>query len=105
MSLNGGLDRLLREAVKLNPGLSWRPQEDGDARAIGYLLKKATNRKWNQSNKVKCVVVNKAKKNWRSEQHFDIQHEDAEFGVCLARFPSHFDVVFLHYALFPMFLE
>jgi hypothetical protein len=28
----------------------------------------------------------KMKKEWRSEDHFDISHGDAEFGVCPAGF-------------------
>jgi hypothetical protein len=26
--------------------------------------------------------VNKAEKGWRSEEHIEIRHADAEFGVC-----------------------
>jgi hypothetical protein len=38
MSLNGGnLDWLLCEAVKMKPGLLWRPQSTGDGRTVGYL--------------------------------------------------------------------
>ena len=45
VSLNGGLERPLHEAVKLTPGLPWRSQNAGDARAVGYLKKKAKKRR------------------------------------------------------------
>jgi hypothetical protein len=32
----------------------------------------------------------KMKKEWRSEDHFDISHGDAEFGICLGGFLSFF---------------
>ena len=32
----------------------------------------------------------KMKREWRSENYFDIRHEDAEFGVCPAGFLSYF---------------
>ena len=38
--------------VKL--GLPWRPQDVRDARAMGYLLRKAATREWNQSKKEVC---------------------------------------------------
>ena len=60
-----------------------------------YLLKKVANREWNQPKNF--VAVNKDKKNWRSEAHFDIRHGDAEFGVCPAGFQSCFGPVFPHY--------
>ena len=74
ISLNGGLERPLCEAVKLKPGLPWRPQNVGDARAIGYLSRRAANREWNQPKRKKCVSVNKAERSWRSEEYFDIRH-------------------------------
>jgi hypothetical protein len=40
VSLLGGQKRPLREAVNLTPGLPRRPQGFGDARAVGYLLRK-----------------------------------------------------------------
>ena len=48
MSLNGDLERPLHKAVKLKPGWPWRPQDIGDARPMGYLLRKTANREWNQ---------------------------------------------------------
>jgi hypothetical protein len=51
---------------------------------MGYLTWRAANRLWSQPKKY--VAVNKAEKRWRSEDLFDIRHEDAEFGVCPAGF-------------------
>ena len=44
MTLNGGLERTLCEAVKLKSGLSWRLKDVGDDRAMGYLQRRAANR-------------------------------------------------------------
>jgi hypothetical protein len=63
----------------------------------GYLLRKAANKKWKQPIRKKCVAVNKAEKSWRSEEHFDIGHGDAESGVCPTSFQSCFGPVFPHY--------
>jgi hypothetical protein len=53
----------------------------------GYLLRKAANREWKQPRRKKFVAVNKVeKRSWRSEDHFDIRHGDAEFGGCPAAF-------------------
>jgi hypothetical protein len=46
VSLNGGLERPLCEAVKVKSRLPWRPQDVRDARAVGYLQRKAVNREW-----------------------------------------------------------
>ena len=43
VSLHGDQERPLHEAVKVKPGLPWRPQDIGDARAVGNLSKKAAN--------------------------------------------------------------
>jgi hypothetical protein len=48
MSLCGDTERTLYEAVKMKYGWHWRPQNVGDARAVGYLLKKAANKVWKQ---------------------------------------------------------
>lgn len=81
MSLHGGPERPLYEAVKVKPGLPKNPQDTGDARVVGYLSKKVAKREWTQPKRKKCVAVNKADRSWRPEEHFDIRHE-AEFGVC-----------------------
>ena len=41
---------------------------------MGYLLKKAANKEWNQPEREKCVAVNKGERSWRSEEIFDIKH-------------------------------
>jgi hypothetical protein len=38
---------------------------------------------WNQPNGKKFVKVNKNERNWRSEEHFDIKHENTVWS-----FPS-----------------
>ena len=48
---------LEQEAVKLK--LPWRLKDIKDARAMGYLLRKAANREWNQHRRKNFVVVNK----------------------------------------------
>jgi hypothetical protein len=55
-----GSQTLKQEAVTLK--LPWRPQDVRDVRAMGYLLKKAANREWNQPRRKKFVVVNKNEK-------------------------------------------
>ena len=86
MSLHGGLYGPLSEAVKVKPGLGWKPQDAGNARVLGYLPRKATDREWNQTKTKKCTVVNNTEKSWRREEHFDTRYRDAESGVCQAGF-------------------
>jgi hypothetical protein len=38
-----------------------------DARAMGYLLRKTDNRKWNQPERKNCAAVNKAERSWTSD--------------------------------------
>ena len=54
---NGDPERSLCEAVKMKPGLPWRLQDVGDARAVGSLLRRAADREWNQPKREKCVAV------------------------------------------------
>ena len=79
LSLHGGWERPLCEAVKARPGLPGSPQEVGDSRVMGSLLRRAANREYNQPKRKKCVAVNKSERSWRSEECFDIRHGDAEF--------------------------
>jgi hypothetical protein len=59
ISLHGILERPLC-AVKVKPILPWRLQPNNrDARAVGYLPGTAVNRKWKQSKRKRCAVVNK----------------------------------------------
>ena len=71
----------MKQAMEVKHRLCKRPQDVGDARVVGYLLRKAANREWNQPKREKCVAVNKAEMGWRSEEDLDIRHRDAEFGV------------------------
>jgi hypothetical protein len=48
---------------------------------IGYLPRKAANREQNQTERKKCVAVNKAERSWQSKECFDIRHGDRE-GKC-----------------------
>ena len=63
---------------------------------------RADNKEWNQPKRKKCVAVNKAEKSWRSKEHFNIKHDDAEWSL-----PSWFwsccGPVFHHSAPFPSF--
>lgn len=38
------------------------------------------------SSRQRCLTVNSAERNWRSEELLDITHGDAEFGLCLDGF-------------------
>ena len=60
--LNGDLLRPLHEPVQLKLGLSWRPQDVGDARVMD-LQRKAADKKRNQPKKKKYVAVNKDERN------------------------------------------
>ena len=44
----GNPERPSNEAMKVKPGLHWRLEDVADARAMGYLSRRDTHRKWNQ---------------------------------------------------------
>jgi hypothetical protein len=48
---------LKQEAATLK--LPWRLKDVKDARAMGYMLRKAANREWNQPKRKQFVAVNK----------------------------------------------
>ena len=73
-----------QEAVTLK--LPWRLKDVKDARAMGYMLRKAANRSGTSPGESSLLQSTKMKKEWRSEDRFDISHGDAEFGVCPAGF-------------------
>jgi hypothetical protein len=75
---------LKEKAVTLK--LPWRLKDVKDARAMRYMLRKAANREWNQPRRKQFVESTKMKKEWGSEDHFNISHGGAEFGVCPAGF-------------------
>lgn len=78
--LHRGPERPVREAVNV------RFQDVGDVSVIGYLPRKAANRVWKQPKRQKYIAVSKSERIWKAEQHFDIRHGDAQFGVCPAGF-------------------
>ena len=57
VSLHEGPERSLYETVKTKPVLPRRPQAVKDARAMGYLLRKAANRGWKQLKREKCLAL------------------------------------------------
>jgi hypothetical protein len=79
----------LCEAINVKPGLLWRSQDVGDARVVGYLLRKVAYRVRAQPKRENCVIVKKAGTEWISEWHFDIRHGDTEFEIC----PNWFSVL------------
>ena len=99
--LHGSLERPPCEAVTVKPVSSWKSQDVGNARTMGYLPRRAANKGVEPAQEQKVfVAVNRAGKNWRSEDHFDIKHRDADFRVCSAGFLSCFGP---HYGCLPMF--
>lgn len=100
MSLHGGLEWPLCEAVEVKPGLTWNLQDVGDARVVGRLLRAADT----EANQFKREVLHSTKlKGIGDLKRADIRHGDAEYGVCLAGLQTCFSSVFLHYASFPSF--
>ena len=56
VSLHEGPERPLYEvAVKVKPGLPWRPQDVRDARTMEYLLRETDNKELNPPKR-KCVL-------------------------------------------------
>ena len=51
---------LKQEAVTLK--LPWRLKDVNDARAMGYMLRSAANKEWNQLRRKQFVAVNKDEK-------------------------------------------
>lgn len=92
--------------------MPWRPHWFGQVKDGGYLPKRATSRQWKQFKRNKCIIVknvtsnmnfNKSEVTWRSEEHFDIKHLDAEFEVCPVSFLTFFSIAFYHYTPFTQF--
>lgn len=85
VSLHGGLERPLCKAMKVKPGLPWRPQNVGDDRAVGYFQRRDSNRgisPWERG----VLQPTKMKGAGGLKSTFDIKHGDTEFGVCPATF-------------------
>lgn len=65
---------------------SWKRCDVGDARAMGRLLRKPTNRVRNQPERRKCASLNKAERSWRSEERFGIiEMQSLEFAQLVLR--------------------
>lgn len=92
--MHGGPKRLLHEAMKMKPGLCWRPQDIGGARDMGCLPETAASRGWNQPGRQKCIVVNRIGRAEPSEL-FGIRQGIIGSGFSLAHF--------LHYDPIPAF--
>jgi hypothetical protein len=88
---------LEQEGVKLK--FPWSPQDVRDAKVVGYQLRKSAKREWKQTKRKNFIAVNKDETSWEYEEHCDIRHGDAEFGVCPACFWSCFGLVFPHYVI------
>ena len=73
---------LKQEAVTLK--LPWRLKDVKDARAMGYMLRKLLTGSGTSPGESSLLQSTKMKKEWRYDDHFDISHGDAEFGVCPA---------------------
>lgn len=73
MSPHGGPERPLCGTVKVKSGIYERPQDTGDICQEIYRLG------WHQLKREKGVAINKAVRSWRSEEHFNTGHRDAEF--------------------------
>ena len=50
------------ERRSCNIEIFWRLKDVKDARAMGYMLRKAANREWNQPRRKQFVAINKDKK-------------------------------------------
>ena len=91
VSLTRDTERPLCKTAKMNCGLPWRPQDVGDARASGFLLRRTISpreRRMLQSTKLKGV---------RDEECFDIRHGVSGFEVCPAGFGTSLVQYFLTY--------
>ena len=64
-----------------------------------YLSRKSANREWKQPKSKNCVVVNKAEKSWRSEEHLDLKQRWCRVWVCQAGFLSCFGPVFPYHGI------
>jgi hypothetical protein len=69
---------LKQEAVTLK--LPWRPQDVQDARALGYLLRKAANGEWNQPMRKKFVAINKDEKGVGDLKTSNMEMQSLEFS-------------------------
>lgn len=78
------MERPLCQALKMKTGVPWRPQDVGDARALGCLPRRAADWAWNPPKRENCVVVNKAGADWSCEEPFAVGHGEMQ-SVAFAR--------------------
>jgi hypothetical protein len=95
-----GSQTLEQEAVKLK--LPCRPKDVRDARVVGYLLKKADNKKWNQSRRKDYVVVNKAELDMRHGIQ-SLEFAQLIFGLALVQY--FLTMMFWSGNVYPVMLE
>lgn len=65
VSLHRDSEKPLCDAVKVKPGLPWRPLDAGDDKVMGYLIMKAANREWNKPKRNKFIEINNTVWSWR----------------------------------------
>lgn len=100
---HGGLETLLYDVVKVKSELPWRSQ-DGDARALGYLARRAGDRRPRERSVLQSTEMIRIGylRTRISEEHVDIRCGDAEFGVCPPGFLTCFGSGLPQYAVFPL---
>lgn len=95
VSLHGGLERPLCNAMKVKPGLPWRPQNVGDDRAVGYFQGEILTMESAHEKEVYCSQQRRKELEvWRALLTSDMEIQSLEFAQLL------FGLVFLHYAPF-----
>lgn len=82
-SLPKGPGRPWREAVEVQRGLCWRPQDAEEAGTMRYLPKRAANGEWNQLKRKRDVsgIKTGRAETWKP---FDTVHGASEFAICPA---------------------
>lgn len=96
VSLHGGPERPLQEAVEVKPESCWRLQDAGDARVVGYPSRRTSSRERSMLQSIKLKRIGDLKRALASDR-------DREFGACPAGSQSYFGPIFPHYAPFSPF--
>lgn len=93
----------LCEAMKVKPGLCWRPQ-DIEMPELWDATKESCRLGVEPCPREREVCCSQqTESSWRSEEHFDIRHGDGEFGGFPTGFLPCFGPEFSYYAPFPPF--
>jgi hypothetical protein len=54
---------------------------------MGYLLRKAANREWNQPERRNCIAANKAERSWTSDMEMQsLEFAQLIFGLALVQY-------------------